>query len=542
MMAHITVVGSGASGVHFALSALRQGHRVDMVDVGYAGPGKVNPDDDFLGLKSNLKDPAEYFLGKDFESVVPPDFNQEIYEFPPNKMYVFRNPPGFNWVTEGFEPLFSFARGGLAEAWTGGCYPFNDQDLESFPFGLEELKPFYEEVAERIGLIGEPDDMSDFFPWHDHLLSPLELDESSARLVKQYEKNRQALNRKQGFSLGRSRIATLSRDRGSRKACDYSGRCLWGCPGDSLYVPSITLAECQAYPNFRYHPRHLVLHFRFDRRNRITGLVARELSADRLVEFEVKNLVLAAGTLISSKIFLDSIYAQSGRIVKLEGLMDNRQILVPFVNLAMIGKPYNPETYQYHQLAIGFNCNQTQRYVHGQITTLKSALLHPVIQQIPLDLKTAAFAMRGLHSALGVINLNFWDTRRPGNAVTIEPRSEAGAESPPDTRLKISYQSAPEENAIISDALKRVRKFLMKLGAVAPPMMVHVRPMGASVHYSGTIPMTSGADPLTVSADCRSRDFENLYFVDGTSFPFLPSKNLTFTLMANAVRVASKNF
>jgi hypothetical protein len=541
-MAKITVVGSGASGVHFALSALEKGHRVEMFDVGYSGLEAINPEDDFLGLKSNLKDPAEYFLGEDFESVVPPDFNQEIYEFPPNKMYIFRQPPGFESTADGFEPLFSFARGGLAEAWTGGCYPFNDEDLQLFPFKFEEMKPFYEQVARRIGLIGVRDDMSDFFPWHDHLLPPLDLDENSTLILKKYEKKRQNLNSKLGFSLGRSRIATLSRDKEKRKACDYSGRCLWGCPSGSLYVPSLTLEECLATPNFSYHPRHLACYFRSERGNRVTRLVTRDMTSGQLVESEVENLVLAAGTLSSSKIFLDSLYFRSGKIEKLEGLMDNRQILVPFVNLKMIGKPYNPESYQYHQLAVGFRCNRTNRYIHGQITTLKTALLHPVIQQIPLDLKTAIVAMRSLHAALGVININFWDTRRPENTVSIEPVLETGTKKAAETLLKIRYQSVSEEKQIVSDAMTRVRKFLMKLGAIAPPMMAHIRPMGASVHYSGTIPMSVNARPLTVSPDCRSWDFENLFFVDGTSFPFLPAKNLTFTLMANAVRVAGNVF
>ena len=72
--------------------------------------------------------------------------------------------------------------------------------------------------------------------------------------------------------------------------------------------------------------------------------------------------------------------------------------------------------------------------------------------------------------------------------------------------------------------------------------MTHVRPMGASVHYAGVLPMSASPAPLTCTRECRSNDFENLYFVDGTTFPFLPSKNLTFTLMANAARVAEQAF
>ena len=54
--------------------------------------------------------------------------------------------------------------------------------------------------------------------------------------------------------------------------------------------------------------------------------------------------------------------------------------------------------------------------------------------------------------------------------------------------------------------------------------------------------MTGTPAPLTTSRDGRSRDFDNLFFVDGTTFPFLPAKNLTFTLMANAARIADTAF
>jgi choline dehydrogenase-like flavoprotein len=94
----------------------------------------------------------------------------------------------------------------------------------------------------------------------------------------------------------------------------------------------------------------------------------------------------------------------------------------------------------------------------------------------------------------------------------------------------------------MSHALGAVRKALWRLGCVVPPGLSHVRPMGASVHYAGTIPMAASGDSHTASADCQSADYSNLYFVDGTTFPSLPAKNLTFTLMANAVRVAAQAF
>ena len=66
--------------------------------------------------------------------------------------------------------------------------------------------------------------------------------------------------------------------------------------------------------------------------------------------------------------------------------------------------------------------------------------------------------------------------------------------------------------------------------------------MGASVHYAGTLPMAREGGALTTTPSCQSRAYKNLWLADGSTFPFLPAKNLTFTLMANASRIASVDF
>jgi choline dehydrogenase-like flavoprotein len=536
-MPDVTIVGSGASAVHFALSALKKGYAVTMLDVGYGPPAMVKPEETLNGLKENLPDPAEYFLGKNYESLIMPDAGKEYYGFPPSKDYVFRAPQGMRERSQGFAPLFSFARGGLAEAWTGGAYAYNDEELADFPFKYAELEPYYGEVAGRIGVLGAQDDLSRFHPWHKNLLPPLEFDEHSAMLYAAYEKKRERLQRRYSCHVGRSRLAVLSRDEAGRKACDYSGRCMWGCPSDSLYVPSLTLKTCMTFPGFTYIPDMLVTHFRYGAADRVEAVAAYDLERKQIREFPLRRLVLAAGTLGTAKIFLNSIYRHTGQNVALPGLMDNRQILIPFINLNLAGKPFKAETYQYHQLAMGIAAADPKKFVHGQITTLKTALMHPIIESIPLDLKTAIFLGRNLHAALGVANINFHDDRRPANRVTI-----AGDPDPLRTTLLIHYEPPAGEKENLKSLISRVKRILLQLGVVVPPGMLHVRPMGASVHYAGTIPMAPEKKPLTATANCRSHDFANLHFVDGTCFPFLPAKNLTFTLMANAARVADKEF
>ena len=223
--------------------------------------------------------------------------------------------------------------------------------------------------------------------------------------------------------------------------------------------------------------------------------------------------------------------------MQLKGLMDNRQILIPFINLKMIGKPFNAETYQYHQVVMGIESERPEEYIHAQITTLKTAMKHPIIQNLPLDIKTSLFAFQNIHAGLGIVNVNFHDRRKAENYLTLEIGHKQG-----HSKLLINYVRPEHDQSGITREIKRVRRALRRLGCLAPSGMIYVRPMGASVHYSGTIPMSTEKVSWTTSKYCQSHDFDNLFIVDGATFPFLPAKNMTFTLMANAVRVAECAF
>jgi choline dehydrogenase-like flavoprotein len=299
----------------------------------------------------------------------------------------------------------------------------------------------------------------------------------------------------------------------------------------------MTLEECQRYSSFTYLPGHYVTHLLIDAGRRATGVAAERVDGGPCRDVSGDAVVLAAGTLCSAQIYARSVQQVTGRIPTLCGLMDNRQILVPFVTLRRIGVPYEPASYQYHQLAMGIEGARAGDYVHAQITTLKTALAHPIVQNVPADLRTALFLFRNVRGGLGLVNVNFADRRRDTNLVTLRPGRDG---EPP--ALVIAYEPDAGEPARIAQAMRTVRRALWRLGAVVPPGMSHVRPMGASVHYAGTLPMSAAPDTHTLSRIGASNYFENLFVVDGSGFPSLPAKNLTFTLMANAVRVAHEAF
>jgi hypothetical protein len=297
------------------------------------------------------------------------------------------------------------------------------------------------------------------------------------------------------------------------------------------------LNRCIAHDNFFYHPDFFASHFQLASDLEIEHLMAYGLNGGRQEAFRADAYVLACGAISTSNIVLRSIYKSTGEIIRLTGLTNNRQVLAPLINLPMLGRQYNPETYQYHQLSVGLDAENPAEYIHGQITALKTATAHPIIQSLPLDLSTATNVFSAVRSSLALLSLFFCDYRREENYLTLQPAERCGEDGEWPV-LSIHYSPSEGEGQTIRDAMARIRQFFLALGASIVPGMTKIRSTGNVEHYSGTLPMSRTKKAWTLSEKCQSYDIANMFVVDGSTMPFLPAKNLTFTLMANAVRVA----
>lgn len=527
-------MGSGPSGVHFAQTALERGHGVTLLDVGYERPPLPAPDRTVEELKDTLDDPIGFFLGEDWSGVALPGRTASFYQFPATKRYVFRRPPGLAIHAEAIEPLLSYARGGLAETWTAGTYVWQDADLAEFPFGSDALAPHYARVAERIGIAAEPDDLDPYLSGDLPYLPPLGLDRHSADLLERYRARRGLLRDRLRFVMGRSRVATLSRAHHDRPACTELGRCLWGCPTDALYRPSVTLARCLTMGGFTYRPDRYVTRFVYQDDGRVSEVLARDPATGQETAETADIVVLAAGALNSSRIYLESLYARTGQAPRLPGLMDNRQVHLPFVSPWRLGAQPETEAYQFHHLAFGIVAPDPAGYIHGQITTLKAAAVHAIVGNLPVDYRTGLAVFHAMRAGMGIANINLRDTRRPESYVELE------AVEPERPTLRLHYAPAPEEPTLRTAAVRDTRRALRRLGAWPVPGMARVLPMGASAHYAGTVPHRAAPRDHQCSPDGAVHGFRNLFMVDGAVLPALSAKNHTLTLMANACRIADR--
>ncbi len=527
----VVVIGGGVSGAHAALTLLERNRLVELWDVGREEDPFPPAGIAFHELKAQLSDPIDYFLGADLSAIVAPG-RGELLRYPPSRSFLAgREDPLWGFDCDGFEPFLSFHRGGLANGWGANALVFDDDDLADWPIGQQDLVADYRTVCRRIPVAGPArDELSPYLPALDASQAPLRLTGADRRLLGSYARAKTALNR-HGLHMGRARMAVIT-DSARRDGCDYCERCLWGCPRHAIYNPARnTLPQCQAHASFDYRPGRLVLSLT-SRGEQITGIRYLDLATGRVQQAPCEAVFLAAGALGSGGIFLRTLQTAEPDIPpRTEGLLDTRVAKVLFVLLGNLGAAREPRAFQFNRLILGLLAREQDtwpRYLHGEILPLPALLYHPLIEWLPFDTRLSKRLFFALRSTLATISLFFPDKPDPANHMSLVHKGGAWPE------LRLSGRESAAQRALIDASVARLGKLLWRLTCV--PAGRVLSPLGAGIHYAGTIPMGKG--PRRCDTQGRSNRFRNLWIADGAAFPSLPSKSVTLSLAAHATRVA----
>lgn len=525
-MTDVLVVGSGPGGVNAAARLVAAGRRVVLLDYGNVDTryAPLIPHQPFTDIRHHCPDQHRFFLGDDFEGI-PFGGVRVGAQLTPPRMHLLKDAHDRLPVDSGdFQVSMSLARGGLGAGWSAGVFPFADDELGAMGLSLREMQPHYDAVTERVGVAGGIDDLAPFFPNSPSMMPPLDIDANGEIVFTQYQRKRAALNAA-GVFIGRPWVAACSRAHRGRGPHAYLDLEYWADMDKSVYRAQWTLEELEREPNFIYVNRRLVERFE-EVGDRVRVHVTHADTGAPEVH-EARSLVLAAGTMATARIVLRSLERYDTPIP----MLCNAYSYAPTINLRTLGRPTRERRYSMGQLTTIVQL--PGRILQAQIFSYRSLLTFKLMKEAPIAYRHALRILRLLIPHFTILGIHHEDRPAPGKFACLR-RGRGGAA---DT-LEVRYQPSVEESARQHDDEQRMITVIRQLGCV-PVKVIHPGP-GASIHYAGTFPILPDSnDPLTCDRDSRLRATRRVYLADGSIFPWLPPKGLTFNIMANADRVGA---
>ncbi len=439
--------------------------------------------------------------------------------------------------------------GGRSVTWGRQSYRLSDYDFKAaerdgygdpWPFGYEDLKPYYEQVENFVGISGSYEKLpqlpdSNFLP-------PMAMTCGERILKKSVESKFPERN----VIIGR--VAILTKSHQGRAACHYCGHCDRGCSTRSYYSsPGSTLPAAAKTGKMTLRPNAVVREIIVDpNTGKANGVrVVNQITKQDYEEYG-KVIVLCASTLESTRILLNSksrqypdglgnssgvlgnylmdhmfLISAGGFVPVLKGMeydySDGRAngIYVPrFRNI----RDKHPNFIRGYGMQGG--CSQGYSFAHARQTPGFGAEFKKLVRENPREIPYW---------------LGAWCEMLPRkeNRVTIDPE-KGDAWGIPSLRIECTH--GDNERAMAKDALETIKEMADSAGFMTQYTNSTPAPPGFCIHEVGTARM--GADPKTsvLNKWNQSWDVKNVFVTDGACFVSQGCQNPTLTMMAITAR------
>ena len=490
------VVGSGPAGLG-VLTAL--------LDAGHAGRITLFEIDRAITPPAFTGEPEADAVGAFYDGVYREIWNGQSRKFPPPKTHFARALPKFGLGGKG-KIFRSDTLGGLSNFWGGTALPFTDRELGGWPVTRAELDPHYRRLAALCGIAGRPDPLSRYFGEEFVNRPPL-------AMTRAFEKMERAVN-EAGAHAGFEAAAGVNRCMletrpGAARSCVQCGECLAGCFRDAIFST-----------------RHEVAAMIAD------GRVALVRGQVRSFDAKTRQLTLADGQSAGP---FDRIYLAAG-------CPNTTEIALRSLGLREAGEMEDNSVYVFPVLHFGRTARPPGRESYLSLSNLLIGLL-PAGTDLP-------FAQVQLYTNFDYmwrynVPPALWPLVR--GLVSWSRDRLFWARLYVHGRLSQSYAVGLENDALhfaparsadrsaVARMMPVLRHALNRRGFYVPPIPPLYQ--NANSHYAATLPLGGTRVPVSREGEVAP----GIYVCDSAAFPDLPAVSLTFTILAQAHRLAAQS-
>jgi choline dehydrogenase-like flavoprotein len=187
-----------------------------------------------------------------------------------------------------------------------------------------------------------------------------------------------------------------------------------------------------------------------------------------------------------------------------------------------VGMPVEKRSF-YSQLNLFYKGPLSREPLVAMIYALDGLLRSDLLFNFPLAMRGRLAAARYLLPAMALFQLYYPGDPDASNTLAIDSQGN----------LLLRYGAKSKMGTE-----RHILRTLRRTGYWSSSRLVRISKPGSSVHYGGTIPMRHHpAGRYETDRNGLLAGTKRVYIGDSAAFPRLPAKNLTFTIMANALRI-----
>lgn len=518
----MVVVGSGPAGAACAYHLLQRGHRVTMIDIGRKLeelPAALIDDTkgvDYLGLKK--------YIAQKRKSLPKAGLLPEKVPYGSNIIYQTSPQHSYQCTSTKFNTSEAF--GGLSNTWGANLSLFADSDIQDWPIAYADLKPYYQKLQSIIGISAEADDVDLLYADPLQSQRSFPIGPQGAEILKNAKLNSQDL-RATGLYVGASKLAVGKMYSRYGAGCVSCGLCMHGCPHNAIFNSAQLVQRLIQNNNFTYQPGYSLQTFA-ERDGKVYGTVEC-VERGNMLSFSCDRLFLAMGVIATTATVLRSLSWFESKIK----IPDSQKYVFLYIknraNKGVLAQQYNTLSQIFVQTK---NLSSTSKIASAQLYGFNDLLLEPVKRFFGnLALKMAPLGAPLFNRLMiGFVYLHSDDSGHL--EFEVYPAAQKRGYG------RVTGFTSTQSDRVYREFIEKIYGARKLLGG-RPLRFYHNKNLpGNDQHFGGSIPMQSS--PRRFASDLLGRPYgcNRVHIADASVFPSIPGVSTTYSIMANAMRIA----
>jgi choline dehydrogenase-like flavoprotein len=518
----VCVVGSGPAGATSAYFLWQAGFDVTVLDGGIGPEPEVTSDiADWLKSSDDEKLVSAATSRAQNSRLAKPDLAEKLFL---GSDFVYRDTDRMLLESvEGADIRTSLAVGGLSNVWGAAALPLTSQDLDDWPITFDDLAPHYGTLREIIEISGEKDGLSANFG---NSVAPptFPLGLQGEALLRGLANHGEALAAR-GIAFGRARVAVGNKYSQQPEGCVSCGHCMIGCPHRAIFNAAFVIESLQGRERFVYRGGCVVDRVVEDSES--VTVQGRGLDNDAPFEERFKRIFVAAGAVSTTAIIARS---RPTGVTPIQ-LRDSQLFVFPLIRFRGTKNTALEKTNRLAQAFVEIDDpSLCDRLVHLQLYGYNDVFMDAVKEKLGAINTVAPFLINFL-ARHAMIAQGFLHSDYSGSVELSLGRSG-----------KIQLRGQPNDQArkIARDTQKHITRSWRGFGGVAVPGQIMVPPPGASRHLGASLPMSVSPSGNETDLLGRPLGLTRVHAVDASVLPSIPASTITYSAMANVVRIVDQ--